>query len=81
MAALANERAQVLRDAIASLTEREQTILVLLYVKHLQGAEIGRLLGVSESRVSQILSSIRRTLKEHIESYDSMGTITLRRAA
>lgn len=78
-AALANERAQVLRDAIASLSEREQTILVLLYVKHLQGAEIGRLLGVSESRVSQILSSIRRTLKEHIESYDSMGT--LRRAA
>jgi RNA polymerase sigma factor FliA len=79
-AALANERAQVLRDAIASLSEREQTILVLLYVKHLQGAEIGRLLGVSESRVSQILSSIRRTLKEHIESYDSMGQ-SLRRAA
>ena len=46
-AALADERAQVLRDAIASLSEREQTILVLLYVKHLQGAEIGRLLGVS----------------------------------
>ena len=79
-AALANERAQVLRDAIASLSEREQTILVLLYVKHLQGAEIGRLLGASESRVSQILSSIRRTLKEHIESYDSIGT-SLRRAA
>jgi RNA polymerase sigma factor for flagellar operon FliA len=79
-AALANERAQVLRDAIASLSEREQTILVLLYVKHLQGAEIGRLLGVSESRVSQILSSIRRTLKEHIESYASMGQ-SLRRAA
>ena len=70
----------MLRDAIASLSEREQTILVLLYVKHLQGAEIGRLLGVSESRVSQILSSIRRTLKEHIESYDSMGQ-SLRRAA
>jgi RNA polymerase sigma factor for flagellar operon FliA len=80
-AALANERAQVLRDAIASLTEREQTILVLLYVKHLQGAEIGRLLGVSESRVSQILSSIRRTLKEHFERYDSIGTVSLRRAA
>ena len=78
-AALANERAQALRDAIASLSEREQTILASLHVKHLQGAEIGRLLGVSESRVSQILSSIRRTLKEHIESYDSMGT--LRRAA
>ena len=78
-AALANERAQVVRDAIASLSEREQTILVLLYVKHLQGAEIGRLLGVSESRVSQILSSIRRTLREHIQDYDAVGA--LRRAA
>jgi RNA polymerase sigma factor for flagellar operon FliA len=75
-AALANERAQVLRDAIASLTEREQTILVLLYEKHLQGAEIGRLLGVSESRISQILSSIRRTLKEHMQSYDAAGQLS-----
>jgi len=80
MAALANERAQVLRDAIASLTEREQTILVLLYVKHMQGAEVGRMLGISESRVSQILSSIRRTLKERIDTYDSVVP-PLRRAA
>jgi RNA polymerase sigma factor for flagellar operon FliA len=79
MAVLANERAQVVRDAIARLSEREQTILVLLYVKHLQGAEIGRLLGVSESRISQILGSIRRTLRQHIENYDSVDQV--RRAA
>ena len=66
LAALSGERAEVLRDAIASLNEREQTILVLLYVKHMQGAEVGRMLGISESRVSQILSSIRRTLKDRI---------------
>src|SRR6478609_7449394 len=72
LAALAGERAAVLRDAIASLSEREQTILVLLYVKHMQGAEVGRMLGISESRVSQILSSIRRTLKERIDTYDSV---------
>jgi RNA polymerase sigma factor FliA len=77
-AALANERARVLRDAISSLSEREQTILVLLYVKHVQGAEVGRLLGVSESRVSQILSSARRTLRERIETYDK---VSYRRAA
>lgn len=69
-AALAGERAKVVRDVISSLGEREQTILVLLYVKHLQGAEVGRLLGISESRVSQILSSIRRTLKERMDLYD-----------
>lgn len=76
---LAHERAQVLRSAIAALGERERTILVLLYVEHLQGAEIGRILGVSESRISQILASIRRSLRDHIRSYDAVGT--LRRAA
>jgi RNA polymerase sigma factor for flagellar operon FliA len=80
LAALAGERAEVVRAAIASLSEREQTILVLLYVKQLQGAEVGRLLGVSESRVSQILGSIRRQLKEQIDLYDSV-TPPRRRAA
>jgi RNA polymerase sigma factor for flagellar operon FliA len=80
LAALSNERADVLRKAIASLGEREQTILVLLYVKHLQGAEVGRILGISESRVSQILSSIRRTLKDRIDHYDEVAP-PLRRAA
>ena len=53
---------------------------MLLYVKHMQGAEVGRMLGISESRVSQILSSIRRTLKERIDTYDSIVP-PLRRAA
>jgi DNA-directed RNA polymerase specialized sigma subunit len=43
---------------------------MLLYVHHLQGAEIGRILGVSESRVSQLLSGIRRTLRDRIDFYD-----------
>lgn len=81
MAALSNERAAVLRDAVASLGERERQILVLLYVHHLQGAEIGRILGVSESRVSQLLSGIRRVLKERIDAYDSGNTPRQRRAA
>jgi RNA polymerase sigma factor for flagellar operon FliA len=81
MAALSNERAGILRDAVASLGERERQILVLLYVHHLQGAEIGRILGVSESRVSQLLSGIRRVLKERIDAYDSGSTPRQRRAA
>jgi RNA polymerase sigma factor for flagellar operon FliA len=70
LAALAGERSAVLKEAVSSLSEREQQILVLLYVHHLQGAEIGRILGVSESRVSQLLSGIRRTLKARMEAYD-----------
>ena len=70
----------MLKAAISSLSEREQQILVLLYVHHLQGAEIGRILGVSESRVSQLLSGVRRTLKERMDAYDH-GTGGLRKAA
>ena len=39
-------------------------------VQELPGAEIGRLLGVSESRVSQILAGIRRKLKDQLTAYD-----------
>lgn len=69
-AALASERSAVLKDAVASLSEREQRILTLLYVHQLQGVEVGRRLGISESRVSQLLGGIRETLKRRIDSYD-----------
>jgi RNA polymerase sigma factor FliA len=81
MAALAAERAAVLREAIAALGERERNILVMLYVEHRQGAEVGRILGVSESRVSQLLSGIRRTLKDKLDAYDGVVTIHPRRRA
>jgi RNA polymerase sigma factor for flagellar operon FliA len=69
-AALANERSAVLKDAVKRLSEREQRILTLLYVHDLQGVEVGHILGISESRVSQLLGGIRRTLKHHIDRYD-----------
>jgi len=80
LTALAGERADVLKAAVASLSEREQQIVRLLYVHGLQGAEIGRILGVSESRVSQLMSAIRRRLKERIAAYDT-GAESLGRAA
>lgn len=69
--ALEAERAELFRNAVASLGERERRVLALVHVHGLQGAEIGRILGVSESRVSQILSGIRRKLKNELEAYDS----------
>jgi RNA polymerase sigma factor for flagellar operon FliA len=81
LAALATERSRVLHEAIASLSEREQRILVMLYVQHMQGAEVGRTLGVSESRISQLLSSIRRQLRDRLDAYDGVESGRLRRAA
>jgi RNA polymerase sigma factor for flagellar operon FliA len=69
-ATLASERAAVVREAIASLSERERTVLELVYVEELPGAEIGARLGVSESRVSQILASARQKLRNRVAAYD-----------
>lgn len=70
LATLASERAAVVRDAIASLSERERAVLELVHVEELQGAEIGARLGVSESRVSQILASARQKLRNRVAAYD-----------
>jgi RNA polymerase sigma factor FliA len=44
----------LLADALTTLPEREQTVITLYYFEGLTLAEIGRVLGVSESRVSQM---------------------------
>ena len=53
---LQGERKQMLADAIAQLPRREQQILALYYQEELTMKEVGAVLGVGESRVSQIHS-------------------------
>jgi len=53
---LKQERKQVLADAIRQLPEREQQVLALYYQEELTMKEVGAVLGVGESRVSQIHS-------------------------
>ena len=45
---------QVLGEAISGLPERERTVLLLYYFESLTLAEIGQVIGVTESRISQI---------------------------
>ncbi len=56
-------------QAIASLPEREQLVLALYYDEELNLKEIGKVLGVSESRVSQILSKAALRLKSRLKSW------------
>ena len=49
--------------AIADLPEREQSVMQLYYVEELNLKEIGEVLGVSESRISQILSAVVKKLR------------------
>ena len=58
-----------LMDAIGELSEREQIVLSLYYDKELNLKEIGEVLEVSESRISQILSQCVSRLRTHISEW------------
>lgn len=61
--AQADEAKDKFRAAFARLPKREREVAVLLYVKNLTLAEIGVILGVSESRVCQIHGAMKKTLR------------------
>jgi RNA polymerase sigma factor FliA len=55
-----------LAEAIASLPEREQLVVALYYYEGLTLREIGEVLGVTESRVSQVHTKAVMQLKSHL---------------
>jgi RNA polymerase sigma factor for flagellar operon FliA len=60
------------RSAFDALPRREREVAVMLYVKNLTLREIGDVLGVSESRVCQIHTQLKRSLKNQLQSEDSL---------
>jgi RNA polymerase sigma factor for flagellar operon FliA len=72
---LGADRSAAVRAAIERLSEREREVLSLIHVEELPGAEVGRMLGVSESRVSQILSGIRGKLQHRLDTYDAAAAV------
>jgi RNA polymerase sigma factor for flagellar operon FliA len=57
---------QAVVDAIEHLPEREKMVMSLYYVEELNLKEIGEVLGVSESRISQILSTVVKKLRTEL---------------
>jgi RNA polymerase sigma factor for flagellar operon FliA len=57
---------EALTESIESLPEREKTIVSLYYVEEMNLKEIGAVLEVSESRVSQVLSATIKQLRKHL---------------
>jgi len=53
-------------EAIANLPERERLVLALYYDEELNLKEIGEVLGVSESRVSQLHSQCAARLRSRL---------------
>ncbi|MCP5160366.1 MAG: RNA polymerase sigma factor FliA [Hahellaceae bacterium] len=60
---------QGLADAIAGLPERERLVLSLYYDEELNLKEIGQVLSVSESRVSQIHSQAAMRLRSRLSDW------------
>lgn len=58
-----------LGDAIAALPERERLVLALYYDEELNLKEIGSIIGVSESRVSQIMSQSTARLRARLAEW------------
>lgn len=54
-------------DAIAALPQSEQLLMSLYYVEELNLKEIGATLGVTESRVSQLLSAIVKKIRSFLK--------------
>ena len=67
-----NEVKRILKRALENLPSRERMIIILYYYEELTFKEIGYVLGISESRVSQIhgkvILKLRATLAELRES-------------
>ncbi len=69
-AAMISDTKRAFRTAFETLSTREQEVIVLLYVKHLTLREVGEVLGVTESRVSQLHSGIRKKLRERLQGHE-----------
>ena len=64
------ETKELLADAINKLPKRERLVVTLYYVDDLRLKEIGRVLNLSESRVSRILTGAKLRLRRHVRSVD-----------
>lgn len=67
------EEVSVLRDEILRLKERERIVLSLYYFEELKLHEIAKVLGLTESRVSQIRSKALLTLRSRMTRLRERG--------
>lgn len=67
------EMSERISSVIASMGERSKTIITLYYIEEMTLSEIGKLLGVTESRVCQLQSRILQGLHESLVMRESVS--------
>lgn len=70
---LTRERADVLAEAIRHLPEKERRVMPLYYERELTMKEVGALLGITESRVSQLHTQAIGRLRTLLEKFSREG--------
>ena len=58
---------EMIRKVLERMPERDQLVMALYYSEDLNLAEIGAILEVSQSRVSQIIGRIKRRIREQLD--------------
>ena len=71
----ATEVKEVLGEAIARLPEREKLVVTLYYYEELTLREIGEVLGVTESRVSQLHTKVILRLKAGLAGFPGTAAV------
>ncbi|HYL93685.1 MAG TPA: FliA/WhiG family RNA polymerase sigma factor [Alphaproteobacteria bacterium] len=75
------EMKEILTTALGELPQRERDVLVFYYYEELTLKEVGAILGVVESRVSQLRSSALVRLRAKMQDLLGTGLVTLPAAA
>ncbi len=65
-----NEKVQIIYEFLKKLPEKERLVVTLYYYENLKFKEIGKLLGLSESRISQIHSFVLKKLKKKFKEFE-----------
>ncbi|MCV6608022.1 MAG: RNA polymerase sigma factor FliA [Campylobacterales bacterium] len=60
------ELVDIIRDILDKMPEREQMIIQLYFFEELNLKEISQVLNITESRISQIIKSITRKIREQV---------------
>ncbi|TWT75180.1 RNA polymerase sigma factor [Allorhodopirellula solitaria] len=70
-----DERARLVRAAVASLSERQRMALILSRFENMNYVEIAETMGLTTKAVKSLLSRARVGLKESLESYMQSGVL------
>ncbi len=70
---LRDELARVVAEGVESLRDKEREVITLYYYKNMKYSDIGKVLGISESRVCQIHTKAVLQLKAKLEPYFKGG--------